>query len=436
MDTETKPLIAFAHYGSVNDISGVTTWLEKLICRMHQDGFRVALYLHHLGSDPFSGSLYKSLSQLGIPIVAEKRKRFLEDDVLATLKFINEYKPSIFLPQCLEAHYHAASIAGKSGLPWIMIIHSDDPAYWALARNIPPSVSNGTLVGVSKHICDKVLQQELSPSIIMIPYGVDIPDKFATFSCSPFRVVYCGRLVEEQKRVSLVIKSMVKACKDSDKIECWIIGDGGDRHSLHKYVQSEQLCHRIQFLGRISQNSIQDVLLESQALLLMSDYEGLPIAVMEAMSVGVVPIVRNIPSGIPELVQEGKTGILVDADPNHAAKAIISLSEQKEKWEALSACSRQLIIDKYSSENSYDNWLNVLHQSSSQFKLSYPIPIPEKINLPSAVSIYERTRHNYLPLKQKILIQLISFGLYLRHRFNLKLRTSIISFLNSLLDRI
>ncbi len=79
----------------------------------------------------------------------------------------------------------------------------------------------------------------------------------------------------------------------------------------------------------------------------MSDYEGLPISLLEAMACGVVPVARKIPSGIPELVLEGETGLLVDASPEKAASALIRLLDDPGPWHRCSQASRRLIAEKY-----------------------------------------------------------------------------------------
>jgi colanic acid/amylovoran biosynthesis glycosyltransferase len=65
----------------------------------------------------------------------------------------------------------------------------------------------------------------------------------------------------------------------------------------------------------------------------MSDFEGLPVALLEGMAAGVVPVVRSIPSGIPELVHHEKTGLLVPNEPTQAAEALIGISRDPALWQ-------------------------------------------------------------------------------------------------------
>jgi glycosyltransferase involved in cell wall biosynthesis len=204
----------------------------------------------------------------------------------------------------------------------------------------------------------------------------------ALFSDSPFRVAFSGRIVEEQKRFSLVLAAMAQACRRDSRIECWVLGDGCALASSQQWVIEQKLGDRIHFLGRLETFTVQTKLAQCQALLLMSDYEGLPVALLEAMAIGVVPIVRTIPSGIPELVKNNETGLLVDDTPEQAATAIIHLANHPDIWSQCSKAAKLLVAQNYSEEVCYQRWLKVIIELCNRSKIQYPIPIPSKILLP------------------------------------------------------
>jgi glycosyltransferase involved in cell wall biosynthesis len=204
-------------------------------------------------------------------------------------------------------------------------------------------------------------------------------------------------VVEEQKRFSLVLETMINACQSSPNIECWIVGDGSALLSAQKQVFELDLDNQFVFWGRLEPEATLIKLSECQALLLMSDYEGLPVSLLEAMSMGVVPITRFIPSGIPELVQHNKTGILVSNCPKKAAAEIISLMNQPECWAQYSAAARDLVISKYSEDICYKRWLEVIQRLQSQCIVKYPIRLPQHINFPA------KLRRNYpLTFEQRV----------------------------------
>lgn len=377
----SKP-IAFGHYSAKNDVGGVTSWLERLLLRLHSDGVPVTVLLHHFGTDIDESSLSPRLRDAGISVEVEVRSSFTEENVPSILTFLNRHQPQIFLPQCLEAMYYAASIAGRTGLPWALSMRSDDPFYWAIAESVPPESSGGLMVGVSEYICDLAKEKHLAQYTYTVPSGTPISAHRAFFCDNPFRVAFSGRVIEEQKRISLVLEAMSQACRRDSRIECWILGDGMDMTTSRQWVIDQGLGDRIHFLGRLEPFAVQAKLAQCQALLLMSDYEGLPVALLEAMAIGVVPVVRSIPSGIPELVKNNETGMLVNDTPEQAATAIIHLANHPDLWLKCSTASKLLVAENYSEEACYQRWLNVISELCDRSTVRYPIPIPKKIPLP------------------------------------------------------
>lgn len=374
--------LAIAHYSSPADISGVSTWLERLALRLHNDGVQLYVHLHHFGDNPQSASLLPVLSKAGIPVEVVRRSSTLEDDVRQTLGFLDRVQPTLFLPQCLDAHFFAAAIAGRQGLPWVLTIHSDDPDYWKIANARPPVEYGGRVVAVSEHIARLVKERggDLAPAVI--PCGVDVPNGLARFRERPFRVVYSGRMVETQKRLSLVTATLIHACHRNPDICATMIGDGPAIKSSQEAVERAALTRRIAFSGRLSPEQVKRELLDAQAILLMSDFEGLPVALLEAMAAGVVPVARAIPSGIPELVHHEKTGLLVDGNPELAARAISRLAGDPALWQRCSVAARQLVTERYNEHLCYQRWRELIDELCSSSKVCYPLAIPDFLELP------------------------------------------------------
>jgi glycosyltransferase involved in cell wall biosynthesis len=365
--------IAFAHYSSADDISGVTSWLIQLALYLKGEGFSVAILLLDLCEPGDNSPIELALRQGGIEIFKSPPTGSLRQDVNATLAFLNAWQPDVFLPQCKAPHFVAAAIAGRCGLPWGFTLHSDDPDYWAIAESLPPQKLGGQTICISKHIQAELSKKGGESQAVVIPCGVSIPATTTHYSAQPFQVVYSGRLWEHQKRASLVVESLIRACQRSDAITATLIGDGYSRPACEQQVRDAGLGDRIRFSGRLPFAGVQEILLQSQAILLMSDFEGLPVALLEAMAAGVVPVVRLIPSGIPEVVRQGETGLLVGEDPDQAAEAIRALAEDPALWQRCSTASRQLVEERFSSDHCHGQWLALVRQLQTTSKPTYPI---------------------------------------------------------------
>ena len=374
--------LALAHYSSSSDISGVTTWFERLILRLHNDGVKLYVHLHHFGDNPQSATILPALTKSGVSVEVVKRGRSLEADVRQTLDFLNRVQPTLFLPQCLNSHFFAAAIAGKQGLPWALTIHSDDPDYWAIANTRPPTEYGGKSVSVSEHIARMLAERGIDHDSAVIPYGVNVLAQTANYRSSPFRVVYSGRIVETQKRLSLVTAALIRSCQINPNIYVKIIGDGPSLASSRKAVTDSGLTSRVTFTGRLTPMQVERELIDAQAILLMSDFEGLPVALLEAMAVGVVPVVRNISSGIPELVHHEHTGLLVDGQPELAAQALSRLAHDPALWQSCSVAARQLVSERYSEDVCYQRWREFIDKLNSTSTVRYPLVIPDLSDLP------------------------------------------------------
>ncbi len=371
--------ITLAHYSSSQDISGVTTWFENFVLRLKSEGYQPFVQLHHFGLNVEESSLAPGMREAGIHVEVVPRGRNLQADVIQTVDFLNRVEPDIFLPQCLHAHFLAAAIAGDQGLPWALTLHSDDPDYWNIAKVSPPMKHWGKLVCVSEHIGSLAAQCGLDSSPLVIPYGVRVPVGTTAHNKEPFRVVYSGRVIEAQKRLGLVIATLVQACRTDKRITAQIIGNGPAMKSSRHAVKQAGLEHRIFFSGRLTPLEVQIELRQAQAILLMSDFEGLPVSLLEAMSVGVVPVVRSIPSGIPEIVYHEVTGLLVDGQPETAAKELCRLVDDTALWQRCSLAGRKHILENYSDDASYRQWLNVIQDLYSTSSVNYPVRIPPQI---------------------------------------------------------
>jgi glycosyltransferase involved in cell wall biosynthesis len=216
----------------------------------------------------------------------------------------------------------------------------------------------------------------------VIPYGVDVPAQTATYRSSPFRVVYSGRMVETQKRLSLVTAALIRSCQINPDICVKIIGDGPSLATSRKAVTDSGLTSRIIFTGRLAPMQVKRELFDAQAILLMSDFEGLPVALLEGMAAGVVPVVRNIPSGIPELVHHERTGLLVDGQPELAAQALSRLAHDPTLWQSCSVAARQLVSECYSEDVCYQRWRKLIDKLSFTSTARYPLVIPDLLELP------------------------------------------------------
>jgi len=96
-----------------------------------------------------------------------------------------------------------------------------------------------------------------------------------------------------------------------DRFECWI-GGNGEVARLTALVEAKGLQSCVKVLGWVAGDQKQEVLRKAHVYVLPSHKEGMPVSILEAMAYG-MPVISTRVGGIPELVEEGVTGLLIDA---------------------------------------------------------------------------------------------------------------------------
>ena len=211
-------------------------------------------------------------------------------------------KPQIILSMGLN--YGFVSFIAKSifDIPFLNFVLGSD---WYIARE-NKFAGKPLRLGIKK--CDALIAQtnivkndilKYFPGVYVdvIPNGITLPKKRA---CGD-KIIYLGRL-HEIKGIRYLIEAVggVKNCP-----EVIIAGSGPEEEKLRKMAAGLNIT----FTGRIEE--VEDVFLQGKIFILPSLSEGLPQAILEAMSYG-LPVIASKVGGIPEVIEHGKTGYLVD----------------------------------------------------------------------------------------------------------------------------
>ncbi|HLX05809.1 MAG TPA: glycosyltransferase family 4 protein [Candidatus Binatus sp.] len=152
----------------------------------------------------------------------------------------------------------------------------------------------------------------------------------------------------EQRKGHRYLIEAIGSLADAGKFKCLIAGQG----SIHKVLQGEiaviRSLERIKLLGRV--DDPRQLLWASDIFAMPSLKEGLGVAALEAMASG-LPVVASDVGGLREVVEDGRTGIIVPAaNASAITSAIVRIAESAELRSQMAAAARSRAVENYSME--------------------------------------------------------------------------------------
>ena len=180
----------------------------------------------------------------------------------------------------------------------------------------------------------------LSPQSRMVTSGITLPGQ------RTLELVSIGRLVSAKGH--RILLEALRILRERDiLIHLTLIGAGPDLQALQELVRCSRLTDSVTFTSALSHERTLAQLRRADIFALASFAEGIPVALMEAMSLG-VPCVSTSIAGIPELIRTGIDGLLVPpANAPAFAEALESLASDPALRKSLGYSGRQRIIGQY-----------------------------------------------------------------------------------------
>lgn len=198
--------------------------------------------------------------------------------------------------------------------------------------------------------------ESLQKKSIVIPNPVTIGKaERIPFKKRNNEIAFVARFFVKQKRQDIMLNAFKIVADHNKDVNLVFYGDGPDLKIIKQMVNDMNLTDRVWFRGEVK--NIEDKIKNSRIFVLTSDYEGIPNALIEAMSVG-LPVVSTdcSPGGARILIEDKKNGLIVPTrDVNGIAKAILFLLENHEIAEQY-GIEAQKIIEKYSPEKILKIW--------------------------------------------------------------------------------
>jgi colanic acid/amylovoran biosynthesis glycosyltransferase len=256
----------------------------------------------------------------------------------------------------LHCHY-ASSVALLVGRSFpITVSHTmhgpaefDNPAAFQLTEKIRGS---RFVVAISRYGRSQLMRYaslEDWRKLEVCPLGVD-PERFHNpgnrNGGRPFHLLCVGQLVP-QKGYPVLIDAIARLVASSCPVHLRIVGEGPLRPALEELIRRLALHDSVSLLGKMNPDQVVQLYHHVDAFAMASLAEGIPVVLMEAMAAG-LPCVATRIMGIPELIEDGHSGLLVHAgDAAALADALVQLIENPELRRRLGETAQLRVRQEY-----------------------------------------------------------------------------------------
>jgi len=241
------------------------------------------------------------------------------------------------------------------GISYSLSVHGPDIFYQVDSALLVKKVTEASFVRCISHYCRSQLWR-------ITPWSI----------WSKFHIVRCGidpEIYKPERKVSHRIPELLcvgrlcpakgqhvllEACKllkaQHLDFHLTFVGDGEDRCSLESLVQELQMNEHVSFTGALGQDEVRRHYRQTDIFVLPSFAEGVPVVLMEAMAKE-IPVLSTRITGIPELIEHGKNGLLVTvADVSELAEKLTLCLTDKPLRLRLGAEGRKQVIAHYNQQ--------------------------------------------------------------------------------------
>jgi len=164
------------------------------------------------------------------------------------------------------------------------------------------------------------------------------------------RHILCVALHQPRKAIDVLIKAFKLFSRNHAEVELWLVGDGPLRSQLEGLAHQLGLAEQVKFLGPQNRLAVKKLLRQCSFLVLPSRAEPFGIAILEAFA-SRKPVVASAVGGIPEIIEHGKNGLLVEPEnPQALCDAMTAVWADRELAERLAEAGYATVKERFQWE--------------------------------------------------------------------------------------
>jgi glycosyltransferase involved in cell wall biosynthesis len=343
-------------------IGGVTTWscrLSDTFDRRPELGCDVHTLL--VSTKPAAAHTAKPLlsDRVSLCVLDPTDDHFV---TLANLRRAVELlEPDVVAPNFSDLAYAVAMQLRYSGVRTLAIAHTDHRYYQDLMTKFPHWDAAVAVSGTIERWLAPIAGRKPLDTIV---YGVPASGRPRTSSKSgPIRLAYVGRITRVQKRVMDLVPLVNTLAAIGVEAELHIVGDGPDRDELTKKLQTTGSV-QVKYHGGRSPEWVEKFWPTMDIAVLVSEFEGTSITMLEAMGHGVVPVVTRVASGVGDWIEEDVTGVTAPVgEPEHLARQIAMLEADRDKLATMATNAWRKVSSELGLDSMAKSYAALIHSA-------------------------------------------------------------------------
>jgi glycosyltransferase involved in cell wall biosynthesis len=270
-----------------------------------------------------------------------------------------------FRPDVVHAHFAnepagaARELAGALGVPFTFTAHGHD-----IYRRPPPDFAAraeraAAVVTVSHANARAIVERfgVVPARVRVIPSGINSAYFHPNGPPATPPWIVCVARLAPVKNLDLLLVACAQLRAHGVAFRAVIVGDGRARADLEASRARLRLDETVELAGAARQDRVRRYWQRASVAALTSDSEGMPVSLMEAAACG-IPAVATAVGGVPELVDDGVSGLLVPAgDASALATALESLLRDRELAARMGRAARRTVEQRFSLRGQVDQLL-------------------------------------------------------------------------------
>lgn len=279
---------------------------------------------------------------------------------------------------------HVSGSYYRPGTKLMTVIHNQLPQMVKSESLSRPDI----VVCVSPKIFEQAIAYKTTNRVLTILNGAKFPANFMkeiNYSENRvFNILFVGRVEDRQKAVFILPQIVSRLAEKKVNVKLTIVGTGPDENQLKKMVEEKGLSQFIDFKGLVAAKEVVGYYQANDILLLPSNFEGLPLTVIEAMGNGCVPVASNLPASTDLCVKNGINGYLLKpGDAEAFVEKIAFLANNIDILQKMSVESIKMAHAEFSQTRAYHTYLEEIDKlfvdnqsgTSDVTKFGYPFKI-------------------------------------------------------------